>query len=572
MVSINKAAWVARVNAAAGKSAAWVVDLVAQARASRFVRKFSWRKAFRFLALSLFLAAIGLLVGVMTVILPPMASIGTVAVALLLLIWTAPELRHVPTKMLRKIFFVVVFIGTCVPNYYAVQIPGLPWFSIRRIVVLCLIILFAVAISGSKNLRDEVMVALRADRKLFTCVAGYYLMCVLSLFTSANPSESISMFSDYTLNGFVPLITGIIVIRSFTDVKLVFKLICSVSLFVAALGVADFIWQHNYAVDILPKALVNAMVEANPSLNFVFNGSPIRDGQYRASSIFMVPLSFGEYAAIVGPLGGYFIAHGEKIGARVFGALIILGCLGSLFASGARGGSMAFLIAMSVFLVLWVIRSSRANPHGMHGALGGASAFMGLMALLGLVLSVQSLRKKVLGGSETASSDTSRFDQANMAWPHILANPLTGHGLGNAGVVIGYTSPDGGVTVDSSILTLVVETGVPGIVLFFGMLLTMAWTTGRIYINGKDRDSAVGAAFACSGIAYSVYRLVLSQRENQSLMLILIGCAFAFIRIIANQSRAKAKQTAPSPGLAGKARYDHAARQLKPAMTPERPV
>jgi len=290
----------------------------------------------------------------------------------------------------------------------------------------------------------------------------------------------------------------------------------------------------------------------------------------RANSIFNVPLSFGEFAAIVGPIGGYFLAHGEKLGARLFGAAVVLACMTSLYTSGSRGGSMAFFVAMAIFLVLWVVRTSRANPNTMNGALGGASAFMGLITLTGLVFTVGALRKRVLGGAETESSDTSRFDQAKLAWPHILANPLTGHGVGNAGVVIGYTSPGGGLTVDSSLLTLLVETGVPGLLLFFGMLFTMAWATARIYVNGKDRDSAAGATLACSAIAYAIYRLVLSQRENQSLLFILVGCAFAFIKIIADQSRAKAKQAARSPVTAPK--HDHAPQPRKPVMTFETPV
>ena len=50
----------------------------------------------------------------------------------------------------------------------------------------------------------------------------------------------------------------------------------------------------------------------------------------------------------------------------------------------------------------------------------------------------------VFGGGAQASSDSARWDEANMAWPHIVANPVTGHGVGMAAQVIGYTPAPGG--------------------------------------------------------------------------------------------------------------------------------
>ncbi len=532
----------------------------------RYHRKFSWKKAFRIAGLTLLILFYCLMVGAAVVIFPPLFAMGMTALPVLILIWVAPELRRVPTGLLRKAFLVVVFIEISIPAYYAVQFPGSPWISIRRLAVFSLIVLFAISVSGSARVRDHIYRTLKSTDKVFICIVGYYTMAFLSLFTSANITESIPQFSDWTLNWYVPMLACIITMRTTDDLRFVLKLIGICSLFVTALGVADFVAQRNYAIEIIPSSILNAMMEANPALAKVAEPL-IRNGQYRADSVFNVPLSYGEFAAMMGPIGCYFALHGEKHRERAFGLLVVLCSITSLFVSGARGGSIAFLVAMPVFIALWVFRTGRANPRSMAGPIVGALAFMATTSLLSLVFTWRPLRNMVLGGGDTVASDTARFDQAQMAWPHILANPVTGHGIGNAGVVVGYVLPGGGLTIDSSLLVFLVETGIPGFLLYFGILIFAAWSTARIYVQGNDRDSSIGGALAGSFIAYAIYRLVLAQRENQSLLFILLGVACVFVKLAADRAAQRKLTTAkPFPSAPGRAPFNPASRP-KPRVT-----
>src|SRR3954467_1376666 len=77
---------------------------------------------------------VGLITGVATVIAPPMASVGIVALTGLALLWALPELHAIPDKLLRRIFFLMVFVYLCVPAYYAIETGVLPWISARRLV------------------------------------------------------------------------------------------------------------------------------------------------------------------------------------------------------------------------------------------------------------------------------------------------------------------------------------------------------------------------------------------------------------------------------------------------------
>jgi hypothetical protein len=517
-----------------------------------------WRKVRRTAAVVLAVSLIGLILGFATVLLPPMFSIAFTALPIPLLLWAAPELRRVPVKSLRRVFYALVFVEICVPVYYTVQLPGLPWISVRRAVVSVLIFLFAVTIAGSSKQRKTLSETLKANKALYFCLTAYYISAALSVFTSKNAGQSISQLTEWTMNWFIPGLCCALVMRSNDDIRGLLRLIGALSLFVTALGVIDFLGQRNYAIAIMPGSLVSSLMASNPSFADMVNASPFRNGFYRASSIFNVTLSYGEFVAMVAPLGAYFIFHGDNLRERTFGAVVVLGVLTSLFVSGARGGSIAFLASMPVFIALWIARAGRMNPRSMIVPLGGAFALSGLVSVIGLIFAWGRLRVMIFGGGMEAYSDAARWDQVRMAVPQILANPITGHGIGNAADVVGYYSPGGKLTLDSSILTLLVETGVPGFLFYTGALAFATWSAGKRYVIGRDRDSALGAALACSFIAYAVYRLVLNQRENQPLLFILFGATFVFLAQFAKalpdvrsrSSEAIAARTLPLAGSA----------------------
>jgi O-antigen ligase len=552
MISIDRAIVVERAKALVRKGAAWVADVVAKARATRFVRKFSWWAAFRFVVLTTALIGVGLLVGAMTVALPPAFALGTAVLPVIFLIWATPELRRVPIKSLTRVFYIFIVVHACIPYYYAISLPGAPLLTIRRITVYTLLALFCITIAGSGEMRRRIAEAIKINRALSICIIGYVAMCFISLSTATYPELAMSQIAEFSFNWFVPAMTCLIVVQTMDDVRGVLKLIAYCFFFVTFVGVIDFIGERNYLIEIMPKALVERMIEAYPVFLELVNMHSIRNGMYRALSVFVEPLSYGEAAALIAPIGGYFLLHPESTRERLMGALLILCALVSLVVSGARGGSVAFLASMPIVFVLWVFRQQRNYPASIVPPLGGAIAFLATSTIMALVAVWPPLHKMVLGGGETASSDTSRLDQAVLAIPKIIANPFTGYGVGNAAPVIGYTSLGGKLSVDTSILTLLVETGVPGFLFYFGMILTGAYTMARLYAFGKDRESAIGAALASSMIAYGVYRTVLSQRENQWTFFIFLSLICIVLKLVAEKAKKKTSDMAPAEAMSGR--------------------
>src|SRR5271155_3418985 len=76
---------------------------------------------------------LGAVVGFSAVVLPPLGAFGIVAAVGGVLLWVMPEVPLVYPALIRKTFFFVLIAYLCIPNYYMVQVGGLPWISARRV-------------------------------------------------------------------------------------------------------------------------------------------------------------------------------------------------------------------------------------------------------------------------------------------------------------------------------------------------------------------------------------------------------------------------------------------------------
>lgn len=512
----------------------------------------NWSRAFYFAKWSTAILLIGMLVGAMAVILPPMASISVVGLIGVLLLWVMPDLHAVPDKLLRRMFFIMVFVQLCVPAYYAIDTGVLPWISVRRLFAVTVIALFALTVAGSQSAREKIAETINSNRLLVFFPFGFLAMLVLSLLTAAYPIGALSGVLDTFLTWYVPLFACILVVRTEKDVILLLKIIAIAGIVDSLLGAIEFFLERRYFFDIFPKSMLESMLATNPALEVIYNTIWYRNGIYRASSIFTVPLSFGELAAMVAPLGAYFFFHGENLKWRAIGFVTVSTSIGTLVISGARGGFVAFLVSMPIMLFLWTIRYSKANRSSLVGTIMGGLFLAGTIAMIGLVLTWRRLSNIVLGGGETAGSTDARFVQWQMAVPHILGNPITGHGKGAAGNLVGYYNPGSAIpTIDSYVITLLVEQGIPGFLLFFGMIGLGIWIGVRLYIGNADERAAIGAPLACCLIAFAVYRLALSQTENHTLLFLIVGLVFAVAKLSQDWKSNPARTYFPSGDLGG---------------------
>ena len=462
--------------------------------------------------------ALGIVLGFSAVILPPMGAFGIVAVAGLVLLWVMPDLPLVSPGIIRKAFFFMLIADLIIPFYYTVQFSGLPWISARRLATFTLIAPFLVAVAASSEVRWHIAERVRASLLLFICAAGFLAVATLSVLTSTSPTQSTSALVDAVLSWYVPFFAMIYIAKDKTDVVFLLKIICLCAIFNTGAGVVEFFLKHRFFVDIFPKGMFATMIENNPTLaNLLPNPQDFRNGLFRASSTFVTPLSFGEFQIIVIPIGLFFLLHRETLFERLLGGAVAFGGIVGIFCSGSRGGFVGVIASVAVFVTFYSIRKAVSSKGSLVPAIAGLIGIIGFGCVIGVIILSHQMHDMVLGGSAQASSTNARYIQWAAGTPFIKSNPITGHGFGLGGLILGLGQ------IDSYVLSLVVETGIPGLVFFVGLLVLPVWYGLRNYLSDMSESGALAGALACSFIGFIMNRLVLSQKENHMLIFSLLA-------------------------------------------------
>jgi O-antigen ligase len=476
--------------------------------------------------------ALGLVVGLAAVILPPLGSFGIVAAAAVILLWVMPDLPLVSPGLIRKAFFVMLIADLSVPFYYMVQFSGLPWISARRLATFALIAPFLIAIAASSDVRRFITERIRASLLIFICAAGYLVMAALSIITSMLPTESISGLTDAVLSWYVPFFAMIYMVRNKDDAIFILKIICVCAIFNTAAGLVEFRLQHRFFIDIFPRGMLETLIENNPTLQALLpSPGDFRNGLFRAASIFVTPLSFGEFEIVVIPIGLFFALHRQNLFERILGWAVVFGGILGIYISGSRGGWVGVIASVAVFVAIWSIRKAMNQKVSLAPATAGLAGAIGFAVVIALINFSHTAHDMVLGGAAQAGSSDARAEQWHVALQFIKSNPITGYGFGQGGYVIQSS-------IDSYVISLLVETGVPGFVFFAGLLLLAIWYGLRSYLSDMSESGAMAGALACSFIAFTFNRIVLSQRENQMLI-------FSLLAIVVVLSYEYAKQRVP---------------------------
>ena len=225
---------------------------------------------------------------------------------------------------------------------------------------------------------------------------------------------------------------------------------------------------------------------------------------------------------------------------------MIAASLASLFVSGSRGGAVGFLASMLLLGLLFVIRLWRTRPpDSFAGPVAAIVAAMAGGAAITAVFTWRRLSNVVFGAGDSVGSTAARAEQLAMAWPHIWENPVFGNGLGLGSVVLDWRpAPDEPASINSYLVSLLIETGFPGALCYFGAIAVAAGACLLIYLRDRDPRAALSAPIGCALIAYGLYRLVLSQRENQTLVFILLALAFVCVRGARERAGARRRASA----------------------------
>ena len=495
----------------------------------------------KFIVFLAFLTVFGLVLGFMVVALPPLAWIAVVGVAAVVMLWVLPDLPHMPEPLLRRLFLVAVVAQLSVPAYYAYAAPGLPWISVRRITWIPALALAALSLATAQPVRKRAAALISETRSFSFLVFAFYGWLCLSVVTSISPATTMSGLSDSMLYWVMAFVTCVLCVRDEEDSRRFLRILCVLPLMAGPAGLVEYLTKKHFIYTFWPESWLTGLYSSNSVLLNNITRDAFRNGEFRVNYIYNVALSYAEFLAILGPIALFFMLHGRRWPGRMLGAVSLVCCVIGIFCSGSRGGWTSLAASLPVMAVLWIIRTMREKPSSMVGALSGTIFTTGMAGFITLAIAWGPLRKLFTGGGEGQGSTDIRLLQWNMALPSIEANPITGYGHAVGGIVVGYVTPGGTATVDSYIITLLVDAGVPALLLFFSMVGIAIYQLLRAYLTDPDPRSVAAAATATALISFLVYRIALSQSENHFLLFTLLGVAV--VQVSASKRRMAASRT-----------------------------
>lgn len=458
--------------------------------------------------------------------LPPQLAIylgGPVLLLALLIIWVLPDVGRGPVGLLSKLFFTYLVVLSLWPNYLALQLPGLPWISFRRLVMFPMALVLLICLSVSGAFRSQLADVLRVTKPLFYMILGLTLVQFLTVFVSASPFYSLNVAVN---NWFA--ITGAFFVACWiaADEDKREKFV-KVTLFtVLTLCVIGFLENLNKAV-LWANHIPSFLAVQDEAVTRMLSGYT-RDGRYRVATTFSVSLSMAEYLALIVP----FVIHRMMTSTRLerialwgtFDLILLL----TIYSTQSRLGILGWIVAHGFYICVWSIdrwRRLKADIVSPAIALIYPAGFA--FFVFGMFF-IPAIRNRTIGGGSSSISDQGRQVQFDLLWPKLFNNPF-GYGSGRSGEVLGFRQPGGLLTVDSYVITTLLEFGILGFIFYFGSLIYCIVALTQIVLKTQQTSRDLALPLATALLVAIQVKLVLSQPDNHPFIAMLLGVSAAVI-------------------------------------------
>lgn len=303
--------------------------------------------------------------------------------------------------------------------------------------------------------------------------------------------------------------------------KLMLRVLVVCGLIVSMLGLVEAFQEKNYFVQFAAGRDSQAVADALKTI--ILDKS--RGGNYRAQSTFDHPIVFAQFVAAMVPLAVYFFLYEKGSGWRFFGLLLLpIGVL-AIVKSGSRAGLVSLAVAFGFCVIVIWLRSITSKGFGKAFAIAGLPIFA-----LGLGLSYFIVEELVQGRTQVeAGSSSVRLKMISDGATALSDSPLFGFGQGMALFKAGVVNTIGISTIDSYLLTIALDSGYVGLMLFFVVIATFSIKGGFAAVRLQGADGARSGLIVASILAIFATFAGLSIANNMTLLWLLIGSSLPLI-------------------------------------------
>lgn len=468
---------------------------------------------------------------VLVQLLAPLVAVAVLVIALL------PESGRTYPRVQEALLFAFLVGLLCWPDYIAIAIPGLPWITILRLTTIPLAAVFILNLSQSREFRAEIKAVLGSAPAVTKTLLLTTLLALFSIAFSAEIAFSANKFFVLVTSCVVVFFVSAFVFSRPGRVKKLSFLIWAITILLCLIG---FIEKRH---EVIPWAgHIPSFLKIDPLTLDQILSSKARasTGAYRVQSKFTTPLSFAEFLALAVPFILHTMVTARRWLTRAAAFVTIPVMIYTIILTDSRLGFVGLFLAILIYLLAWAaLRWTRDKS-----SVFGPAVILGYPVLfVGFILStffVGRLRALVWGTGAQAASTEGRTDQINMGIPMIMERPW-GYGLGRAAETLGYRDGDL-LTIDSYYLSIALELGIIGFILYYSTFLFAIWKGGRVALSQYDENTALLVPVVIALINFVVIKSILSQQENHPFVFLLLGAAVALIYLIK-----RGPQATPAP-------------------------
>jgi hypothetical protein len=296
---------------------------------------------------------------------------------------------------------------------------------------------------------------------------------------------------------------------------------------VSILSIWEYRVGHVLWVDHIPSFL---KIE-DESVQAILGGS-MRAGttRYRTQATFTTPLGLAEFIALALPFNLHLVAsrfsHRLRLAALASIPVLLYGC----FLTDSKLGTVGCLAGIVVYGFVAAFQNWRKNKQSIFAATFTFSYPAVLCMVVAALMFVGRFRRIILGDGSHSNSTDARIAQYDMGIDRILHWPF-GYGIGMGGPTLGFGTDRGFTSIDTYYLSIALEYGIIGFIVYYGMFAIALFEGGRrsLLAPSQNEDRSFLLPITVSLLVFVVVKSVFSQQDNHPVVFMMLGALVALV-------------------------------------------
>jgi hypothetical protein len=469
---------------------------------------------------------IAFIFGVMSALYPPsfVIKVGMLVglgVVFLLAVLVRDQGSTRPITVMSVLLYLLIFLLAVWPPYLSFQ--GLPGPSINptRLVSWALSALLFFWIVASPRMRAQLWKRISAFPGFFWMLGGYFVWAFVCSLAGDYPVPSIYHLIKQALGPLVAIFAVLMCFRDKRDVERAFVVMLAAAGLAVLVGLVEYARKGNIFWDYLPSLFPQGDEAAQYTETLLKDKS--RSGAYRVTSTFSHPLTFGEYLALCIPVAGYLALEAKARLLRLAAWMAFPFLIAGIYLAHTRSPLIAAGITagcMGLYMAIRAMRQKRSLFLSLVGIMSIAVIVSAGVVAAGYAIDLVIGRDAAERGSSMA-----RLIMLERGGEMLALSPLLGYGAGQAAFAIGFIPGVSVLTIDNYYLSVALESGVPGILLFIGFLAYACLLAFKLSFKGDPSSRLMSFAIFAAMLAFCVVKSALSLTQNMDIFFMLMGFA-----------------------------------------------